>query len=91
MYNPIAFKALSGLQFNYASYIPPTHPRKLGTHLLTSEEWKVEWTLSQLPGIDPWDVSTVLAAVQQFNHCAMLFCHEVSEGMERFAFLDLET
>ena len=50
------------------------------THSPTPTSWvfilpnlegqKAESTLSQLPGIEPQVVSTVLAAVHWFNHCA---------------------
>ena len=51
-----------------ATHCPP--PAGWVLILPTSEGSKAESTLSWLPGTEPQVVRTILAAVQQFNHCA---------------------
>ena len=61
--------SLGNLQFNYAGYIlPPPPPASWVLNLLTSEGWKVEWTLSLWIWDWTWVTSRVLAAVLQYNH-----------------------
>ena len=88
-----AKRASSTLWAVYKLVMQATHctpPTSWVLILLTSEGQKAESTLSRLSGIEPGVVSTVLAAVQQFNHCPLAEQHHNDCLMSHSAFVKLK-